>query len=93
MICLRCGYCCKNYLVPVIDNPELGLIASNIIVNEGYGDPCKHLKGDKPGEYICDIHDCDFYEKTPCYGHTQIERGNTNCRTGEYMLKKLKNGK
>lgn len=92
MICLRCGYCCKNYLVMIVDDPEKGLVESNIIAHMGDGTPCKHLKGDKPGEYSCGVHDQPWYEETPCFSHGQIEKGNTNCRLGEHLLS-LKNEK
>jgi hypothetical protein len=58
----------------------------DVICHEGNGTPCKHLKGDKPGEYSCALHDMKWYKKTPCFSHGQIERGNTNCRMGEYVL-------
>lgn len=89
MICLRCGYCCKNYLVPIVDDPDKGIAEDNIIGHIGDGTPCKHLKGDTPGEYSCAIHDKDFYCETPCFEHTQIERENSNCRMGEHILKSL----
>ena len=36
MICLRCGHCCKNYFVPIVDDPTKGYrnavdVDSNII--------------------------------------------------------------
>ena len=86
MICLRCGYCCKNYFVQIVDDPEVGIDEGNIITLYGDGTPCQHLKGDKPGEYSCAIHDYLWYEETPCFSHTQIENGNTNCRMGKYIL-------
>ncbi len=89
MICLRCGYCCKKYLVAVIDDPEKGFVEGNVIVNEGTGEPCKHLIGDKPGDYSCVVHDRDWYPETPCFDHTQVESKNTLCRMGEYILDKL----
>jgi len=89
MICLRCGYCCHNYSVVIVDNPALGINESNIIFHEGNGTPCKHLGGSKPGEYYCKIHNEPWYEDTPCFSHGQIESNeNCNCRIGEYILKK-----
>lgn len=86
MVCLRCGYCCKNYIVGIVDDPDKGIEEDNIIAHMGDGTPCKHLRGDKPGEYSCAIHDRPWYEETPCYSHGQVEKGNTNCRMGEYLL-------
>ena len=87
MICLRCGYCCRAYTVVIVDDPEKGIVEDNLILHDGDGTPCKHLRGDKPGEYSCALHDYPWYKKTPCFQHGQIERSNTNCRIGEYMLK------
>jgi hypothetical protein len=91
MICLRYGYCCKNYLVSIVNDPDKGVEEGNIIVHLGDGKPCKHLAGDKPGEYSCAIHDRLYYGKTPCSEFTQVEQSNSNCRMGEYILNKLKN--
>lgn len=87
MKCLRCGYCCKNYFVPIVDNPTLGIMQNNLIMHEGDGTPCKHLKGDKPGEYECLIHSYPWYDQTPCYSHGQVEnREDSECRVGRYMI-------
>lgn len=89
MKCLRCGYCCKHYMVVIVDNPEKGIVEGNLIVSEGNGVPCKHLIGEKPGEYRCAIHDYPWYKKTPCFSHGQIEASvDCVCRLGEHILKK-----
>jgi len=86
MKCLRCGYCCKNYFVPVVDDPKKGIIIDNIITHKGDG-PCKHLKGKKPGEYSCEIHHESWYKDTPCFQHGQIESSKDDvCRIGEYIM-------
>lgn len=86
MICLRCGYCCHNYLVAIVDDPEKGLSEDNIIVHEGKG-PCKHLLGNKPGEYSCSVHDKEWYKETPCFSHGQIESSpDDECRLGRHIL-------
>ena len=91
MKCLRCGYCCKNCFVEVVDNPEWaneqGIDDGNLFTQWGDGTPCKHLKGDKPGEYECALHEYDFYKETPCHEFTQVEIEDSNCRLGEYVLK------
>lgn len=93
MKCLRCGYCCKKYFVPIIDDPEKGLQENNIVIHEGNGTPCKHLKGSKPGEYSCAIHDYPWYRETPCYGHIQIEKDpNEPCRVGLAFMERFANG-
>lgn len=72
----------------VVNDPDKGLVEGNLIVNEGTGEPCKHLVGDKPGDYSCAVHDEKWYPETPCYSHGQVESGNTPCRMGEYILSK-----
>lgn len=92
MICLRCGYCCNKYDVIIVDDPDKGPVEGNL-KEKPSGQRCQHLRGDKPGEYSCAIHDRPWYKDTPCFAFTQIERGNTPCRMGEYLLEKLKNAK
>ena len=92
MICLRCGYCCQNYFVMIVDDPSKGIKQDNMILHNGNNTPCKHLQGDTPGEYSCALHDYKWYKKTPCFSHGQIERSKTdNCRIGEYILKTRNN--
>lgn len=86
MKCLRCGYCCLNSFVVVVKDPKLGIVDNNFIVLSN--ERCPHLRGDKPGQYSCDIHDEPWYPETPCASHTQIEREDTNCRLGEHLLAK-----
>ena len=86
MKCLRCGHCCKNYMVTIVDDPELGVSEENLIFHEGNGNPCPHLKGDTPGEYFCAIHDYPWYEEIPCYFHGQIEQEDSECRLGRWVM-------
>jgi hypothetical protein len=87
MRCLRCGHCCMHYLVVIVDDPKKGIDPDNLIVHEGNGVKCKHLVGDKQGEYSCGIHDEPWYDETPCYQFTQVESDeSTPCRMGEYIL-------
>jgi len=91
MICLRCGYCCHNYMVMIVDDPKKGISEDNIIVHMGDGTPCKHLEGNKPGEYSCKVHSEPWYDETPCFNYGQTERDVlTNCRIGEYLLNNQK---
>lgn len=91
MKCLHCGHCCIYPMVVIIDDPRIGYQEGNFIVKEG-GVPCKYLVGDKPGGYSCAVHDELWYPRTPCFSHTQIERGNEPCRLGEYILAKEQEG-
>lgn len=90
MICLRCAHCCLYYSVIIIDDPKKGFHIGNLIHHNGQGTPCKHLRGDQPGEYSCSIHDKEWYGETPCAAHTQIEDGNRECRIGAFMMKNEK---
>ena len=88
MKCLRCGHCCHNYAVVIVDDPEKGVAEDNLVVHKGDGTRCKHLRGDKPGEYWCAIHHYSWYKETPCYAYGQIESSPANvCRLGKYILK------
>jgi hypothetical protein len=73
-------------MVPIVDDPEKGISEDNIIMHHGIG-PCKHLSGDKPGEYSCNIHNEPWYDHTPCFAHGQIESSpDEECRIGRYVL-------
>lgn len=86
MKCLRCGYCCIEYMVMIVDKPELGLVESNVKFKPS-GVRCPHLQGDKPGEHSCAIHDQPWYNQTPCADFGQIESSPEDaCRMGEYLL-------
>lgn len=80
-----------NYMVIIVDNPEIEiskvLDMNNLIFHKGDGKPCKHLTGNKPGSYKCNIHHYPWFKKTPCAEFTQIETRNLPCRVGEYHLK------
>ena len=87
MICLRCGYCCKQHTVVIVDDPKKGIREDNLVTREG-GIPCQHLTGNESGEYSCAIHHYPWYKETPCFSHGQIERSPDDvCRMGEYILK------
>lgn len=79
-------------MVMIVDDPDIGLVRENIVVKRT-GERCRHLRGDKPGEFSCAVHDRKWYKKSPCFSHGQIERSPDDvCRTGEWMLKKIKEG-
>lgn len=89
MICLRCGYCCTNYSVVIVKDPQKGLREDNL-TSIGFNGPerCPHLIGVKPGDFSCAIHQKRWYSKTPCKSHGQIEQTNSPCRMGEFVLKR-----
>lgn len=89
MICLRCGHCCFQYAVVIVDDPAKGIVDTNLRTKSEPGERCPHIRGDKPGEYSCAIHDKPWYCDTPCASHGQIERSpDTPCRLGEFLLEK-----
>lgn len=85
MKCFRCGYCCINYAVIIVNDPEKGIVEGNLIFKDS-GEKCPHLSfgGSKS---VCNIHSYDWYKETPCYQFTQI--GGTVCRIGQRELKCL----
>lgn len=89
MKCLRCGYCCKNMCVVIIDDPSKGVIPGNFAFHSGDGTPCKHLVGDIPGKYSCSIHNYEWYDQTPCFDFDQLPISkDIPCRLGLITLKK-----
>lgn len=68
MICLRCGHCCHVPWVMIVDDPEKEPGPLNCQWHLGKG-PCKHLRGSKPGEYSCTVHDKPWYHGSSCAKH------------------------
>jgi Fe-S-cluster containining protein len=81
--CLRCGYCCLAFQVPIIKDPEGSLNKKNTKIKWG-GIPCPYLTGDKPGEHGCAMHDKPWYKYTVCYRYNQNE---PECILGYYYMK------
>jgi len=94
MKCLHCGYCCLVYDVIIVNpNTDLELLDLNDInidvektlQHKPSHQNCPHLLL-KNHKFYCKIHNRKWYKDTPCYRHSQIENGDTNCRMGEYIL-------
>lgn len=87
MICLRCGFCCTEFTVPIVDDPSKGMTEGNMKIYRG-DSRCPHLSGNKPGEFGCDLHGEKWYKDTPCFkhGHDDVLRDGT-CRFGSYVMK------
>ena len=51
MICLRCGYCCLMYDVVIVSDPDKPADDENNIEFKQNNQRCKHLVGDKIGEF------------------------------------------
>lgn len=77
-------------LVVIVDDPELGIDPENLkSIGTKVPDRCPHLRGDRPGEHSCAVHNYPWYKDTPCASHGQIEKSpDTECRTGRYILDK-----
>ena len=93
MICLRCGYCCLQYDVIIVDDPSIGIpedstdLDHDNLKHKPCGERCQHLEGDVPGALSCGIHGCSWYKGTPCDRHGQWERSlDTPCRLGKHIL-------
>jgi hypothetical protein len=90
MQCLHCGWCCKHLAVVIVNDPKKGIAEDNLEMHDGQGNSCKHLRGEKVGEYYCAIHNEIWYNETPCAKHTQFEYRDSPCRIGAALLAKLK---
>jgi|GEM_PF-4767758 len=92
MICLRCGYCCVAYDVTILKDFSKEPSESNSI-NKQNSKACPHLIRDPDDKLrtLCTQHDKKYFEDSPCDRHSQIERRNTNCRTGDCVLNNNKN--
>jgi hypothetical protein len=86
--CVRCGYCCTQYLVPIVKVPELGPIGGNIIAIDGAKERCPHLEGEAPGEYSCKIHSYEWFPDTPCG-----QFNSDGCIFGAYIIDKYRGRK
>jgi len=87
MKCVRCGYCCTRLLAVVIKDPEGELAEPNLMTigMTGEHERCPHLRGDKPGEFSCFVHDKPWYPETPCADY-QSHWPEMTCRVGKFLL-------
>lgn len=89
MKCLHCGYCCTTLLAVIVIDPD----ASEVFAEENLRginmleERCPHLRGFKPGEYSCAIHDRKWFKKTPCAQY-QAHNPTQICRVGDFLIKK-----
>ena len=89
MICLRCGYCCNIPWVLVVTDPDKGLELDNW--EKCLNHRCKHLVGNRPGEYSCPLHANDWYVHTPCHKHGRLKTSeNEVCEKGKMILEIFK---
>jgi hypothetical protein len=90
MKCLRCGRCCICLNIFVVD-PQSILLDSSLETKDPHsmifkpgGRPCPHLKfqGDLA---VCNIHELQCYEGTPCQQFEQLGMENDPCMMGSYL--------
>ena len=105
MICLRCGYCCIECSVVIVNPSKIKddsvfEISNDCLQFKDSKEPCPHLEWDGDG-FTCKIHHYEWYKSTPCFSHGQFETKNSDCRMGRYIIdnygidhyiKKIKNG-
>jgi hypothetical protein len=82
----------------IADDPTKGLASNNIIIKIP-GERCKHLIGNKPGEFSCAVHNYPWYKKTMCHkyggkrtGGRRINNKEDICETGKRVMDVLKKG-
>jgi len=93
MICLRCGCCCINLDVAIV-NPEAilpnGTIDPSIpdpIISKPGGQACPHLT--YQGEVaVCKIHSLACYKDSNCERFDQVGRQDDVCILGSYYRHK-----
>lgn len=85
MRCFRCGYCCTTLLAVIVVDPEIGPEPNNLKGINMLEESCPHLRGDKPGEYSCAIHDKPWFSETPCAEY-QSHNGDQPCRVGDFLV-------
>ncbi len=87
MTCIRCGYCCTQLWAVVVRDPEREPTEDNLMEIGLQGEPerCPHLRGDRPGEYACAVHDKPWYPLTPCAQYQEFPHGH-QCRMGPIWL-------
>jgi hypothetical protein len=89
MRCLGCGFCCIKYDVVIVKDPTIHSPEDdqdNFFIKKS-GEKCPHLNGDHPGEFECMIHHYPWFFQTPCGQFNQIEREESECRIGDFLMK------
>lgn len=100
MICLRCGYCCINLDIAIVNPISIlpdGTIdpcGSRTMIFKPSGHVCPHLLF-REEEAVCTIHHLPCYEGTPCDQFEQFGPEDSICMFGSYFksLEQSKNGK
>lgn len=88
MKCLRCGYCCIELSVIIIDpkytSEDIHLfdLPEEAFIHKPSSKICPHLEI-KNNMVKCKIHEFKWYKETPCYQYSQIEYRDSICRIGQ----------
>lgn len=84
MKCYKCGYCCTNYLVTIVVDPERGPVKGNLKAIDCLREKCPHLSGERPGHYSCNVHHYPWFKDSPC---GEFNEHKYDCNMGQYILK------
>jgi len=96
MICYRCGYCCVNSLVAVV-NPKYVIcdiidfdiadtFPEDFLITVDKDNRCPYLEwNEEEDKASCKIHDKKWFKDTPCYRHNSKEE-KSFCRLGQYIM-------
>lgn len=89
MICLRCGCCCTNLDVAIV-NPKfiradgtIDLALPGSMIFKPCGRKCPHLAYVK-SDAVCTIHDLPCYKGTPCQQFEQFGQVDDVCTLASY---------
>jgi hypothetical protein len=88
MICLRCGRCCIDLDVAIVNpesiQPDGTINPRTSMIFKSKGRPCPHLdfRGD---EALCKIHELPCYEGTPCRQFEQMGAADDLCMMNSYF--------
>lgn len=73
----------------VVIDPNIGPAEDNmqpVGYNEESIDRCPWLRGDKPGELSCAVHDRPWYAESPCAAYQSHWPDDRPCTLGEYIV-------
>ncbi len=96
MICLRCGFCCIPYMMPIPTNPDnkygkdYPQVDADIKTTKDkfcfFLCPYMIIHDQDNLKCSCQIHEKEWFKYTPCGRWTQLENNNDPCRLGQLVL-------
>jgi hypothetical protein len=90
VICLRCGYCCVNLDVMIVNSESIlpdGTLDPRHpepLVSKPQGTNCPHLEFVE-GKATCKVHSLPCYRETPCDQFEQFGCADDICVLGSYF--------